>query len=124
VTTPSSRRTSPETNTNTSRLAGIITGHFRGRIVPRASELSLRLIVQDLIRHLRLRIRAATGGPRYGLLQKCAYRGVVFVALPLVAAVATGLAMSPAMSAANPFLSRIFGGSQSARTRPGWATRA
>ena len=39
---------------------------------------------------------------------------VVFLALPL--AVVTGLAMSPAITAAYPFLSGMFGGFQSART--------
>ena len=64
--------------------------------------------------HARLRIRAATGGPQYGLLQKCAYCSVVFLALPLI--VITGLTMSPAITAAYPFLLRLFGGYQSART--------
>ena len=95
-------------------LAGIFTGHFRRDVVPRAGELTPRLIAQDLKNHLRLKIRAATGGPHYGLLQKCAYCGVVFFALPL--AVVTGLAMSPPVTAAYPFLSAIFGGFQSART--------
>ena len=39
---------------------------------------------------------------------------MVFLALPL--AVVTGLAMSPAITAAYPFLSGMFGGFQSART--------
>ena len=95
-------------------LAGIFNNHFRRHILPRAGELSFRLIRQDLKNHLRLRIRAATGGPQYGLLQKCAYSGVIFLALPL--AVVTGLAMSPAITAAYPFLSGMFGGYQSART--------
>ena len=95
-------------------LSGIFTGHFRRHLVPRAGELTPRLIAQDLKSHLRLQIRSATGGPHYGLLQKCAYCGVVFVALPL--AVVTGLAMSPTITAAYPFLSGIFGGFQSART--------
>jgi len=38
----------------------------------------------------------------------------VFLGLPLM--VLTGWAMSPAMSAAYPFLPEIFGGTQSART--------
>jgi thiosulfate reductase cytochrome b subunit len=57
---------------------------------------------------------AATGGPPYGLLQKLAYSGVVFVALPLT--VVTGLTMAPAVTAAFPALLDLFGGSQSART--------
>jgi len=47
-------------------------------------------------------------------VQKCAYVAVVFLALPLAAI--TGLAMSPTITAAYPFLAEIFGGSQSART--------
>ena len=95
-------------------LAGIFTGHFRRHLLPRAGELTPRLLWKDLIGHMRLQILPATGGPPYGLLQKCTYVGVVFLALPMM--VVTGLAMSPAITAAYPFLSGIFGGSQSART--------
>ncbi len=48
------------------------------------------------------------------MLQKCAYSLVIFVAAPLM--VVTGLTMSPAVTAAFPFLLRLFGGYQSART--------
>lgn len=94
-------------------IIGVLTGHFRRHIVPRPKELRSSLW-RDVLDHARLRIRAATGGPNYGLLQKCSYFAVVFLALPLI--VVTGLAMSPAVTAAYPFLSRIFGGFQSART--------
>jgi len=50
----------------------------------------------------------------YGRLQGMTYALVVFVAAPLI--VFTGLAMSPALTAAFPFLLRLFGGQQSART--------
>lgn len=95
-------------------LAGIFTGHFRRHIVPRPAELTPDLFWRDVRDHALLRIRAATGGPHYGLLQKSAYFAVVFLALPLTGV--TGLAMSPAITAAYPFLSRMFGGFQSART--------
>ena len=95
-------------------LAGVFTGHFRRHLVPRPAELTPRQFWSDVREHARLRIRAATGGPHYGLLQKCSYFAVVFLALPL--AVVTGLAMSPAITAAFPFLSGMFGGFQSART--------
>ncbi len=94
--------------------AGLVTGHVKRHLVPGTGELSWRLLRSDLVSHLKLRIRPAQGGPPYGLLQKCAYVGVIFVALPLV--VITGLAMSPAINAALPFLSGAFGGVQSART--------
>jgi thiosulfate reductase cytochrome b subunit len=95
-------------------LAGLVSGHLRRHLVPRAGELTPRLLWQDLTSHLRLQIQPATGGPPYGLLQKCAYFAVVFLALPTM--VVTGLAMSPAITAAYPFLSGVLGGSQSART--------
>jgi thiosulfate reductase cytochrome b subunit len=53
-------------------------------------------------------------GPPYGPLQRCAYFGVAFIALPLL--VVTGLAMSPAVTAAYPLVASLWGGSQSART--------
>ena len=95
-------------------LAGISGGHFRSHIVPRRKELAPTLFWQDIVDHLRLRIPPASGGPHYGLLQKCAYSLVVFVAAPLI--VLTGLTMSPAVTAAFPLLLQVFGGYQSART--------
>jgi thiosulfate reductase cytochrome b subunit len=95
-------------------LAGIITGHFARHLVPRVGEFAAGRLWRDVKDHLALRIRPSSGGPGYGLLQKSAYFTVVFAALPL--AVATGLAMSPAVTAAYPFLSGMFGGFQSART--------
>jgi thiosulfate reductase cytochrome b subunit len=82
--------------------------------VPGRQELAPTLFWQDVVDHLQLRIPQASGGPRYGLLQKCAYSLVVFVAAPLI--VVTGLTMSPAVTAAFPFLLQVFGGYQSART--------
>lgn len=95
-------------------LIGLSDGHFRKHIWPRVRELAPHLVWRDVIDHLRWRIRPATGGPQYGLLQKCAYSFVVFIAGPMI--VATGLAMSPAVTAAVPPLSALFGGYQSART--------
>ena len=95
-------------------LTGIRSGHFRSHLLPRSADLAPRRFVRDIVDHLHLRIRTATGGPQYGILQKCAYSAVVFVALPL--SVLTGLTMSPAITAAFPFLLTMFGGYQSART--------
>jgi len=94
--------------------AGFVSGHFRRSLWPRAAELTAGDLWAEVVRHLRLQIRRATGGPQYGLLQKTAYSLVVFVALPL--AVLTGLAMSPRVAAAVPMLQSTFGGFQSART--------
>jgi thiosulfate reductase cytochrome b subunit len=95
-------------------LLGISRGHFRAHFLPRRNELAPALLWKDVTDHLRWRIPPATGGPRYGLLQKCAYSLVVFVAAPLI--VLTGLTMSPAVTAAAPVLLQVFGGYQSART--------
>ncbi len=50
----------------------------------------------------------------YGVLQRLAYRGVVFVLFPSITV--TGLAMSPAIGAAAPAIVGALGGHQSART--------
>jgi thiosulfate reductase cytochrome b subunit len=92
-------------------LMGVISGHFNRRLWPK--EFSARMLASDLVNHIKMRVPSKAGQP-YGLLQKCAYVFVIFVALPL--AVITGLAMSPAITNEYPFLSGIFGGSQSART--------
>ena len=95
-------------------LIGLFAGHFRSHVWPRAGELGSRQFRREVADHLRFRIPAAGGGPKYGLLQKCAYSFVVFVVAPLM--IATGLTMSPAVTAAWPWLLDLFGGYQSART--------
>ena len=95
-------------------LLGFYSGHFRRHIWPRRKELTRKEFWKEVRDHLRLKIPPPTGGPRYGLLQKGSYALVIFVALPL--AVVTGLTMSPAVTAALPFLLDVLGGYQSART--------
>jgi thiosulfate reductase cytochrome b subunit len=92
-------------------LAG---GHLRRHLVPTPAQRSAAHLARELRDHLRLAIPPATGGPDYGLLQRLAYLGTIFVAAPL--AVLTGLTMSPAVTAALPALLTVFGGHQSART--------
>ncbi len=95
-------------------LAGIVSGHLSRDLLPSARELAPRAIWNDLKGHLRLQFGSAGGGPPYGILQRCAYASVAFIALPLM--FVTGLAMSPAVTAAYPMLLDLFGGYQSART--------
>ncbi|MEQ8686511.1 MAG: cytochrome b/b6 domain-containing protein [Imperialibacter sp.] len=95
-------------------IIGVFSGHFRNYIWPKRKELTPASVWRDMKNHLRMQIAPATGGPDYGLLQKLAYVMVIFLALPL--AVVTGLTMSPAITAAYPFLLKMFGGYQSART--------
>lgn len=95
-------------------IAGIFTGHLRKNLFPLGKELSPKLFLRDLISHLRMQIPPATNGPNYGLLQKSTYLVVIFFLMPLM--VMTGFTMSPAITAAYPFLLKIFFGAQSART--------
>jgi thiosulfate reductase cytochrome b subunit len=93
-------------------ITGFFSKHFWRNLLPR--ELTFKLLKRDLSDHLRMRIPPGTGGPQYGLIQKSTYVFVIFILLPL--AVMTGFTMSPAITAAYPFLLDLFGGSQSART--------
>lgn len=73
---------------------GLVTQHFRRNLVPD---------------------RAAAGGAEsYNRLQRATYLVVIFGLLPML--IWTGLAMSPAIAAAFPFVVTVFGGQQSART--------
>jgi thiosulfate reductase cytochrome b subunit len=95
-------------------IAGIFTGHFRKHLLPQTKEFSLRLFWSDIINHLRMQIPPASNGPHYGLLQKWSYVVVIFFLMPVI--VMTGMTMSPAITAAYPFLLKLFLGAQSART--------
>jgi len=93
-------------------LAGFFSGYFRKHLWPQSWKLShLR---EDLLRHWRWQIPSATGGPDYGALQRLSYLAVIFILMPLIAM--TGMTMSPAITAAHPWLLTIFLGAQSART--------
>jgi thiosulfate reductase cytochrome b subunit len=95
-------------------LFGIFTGHFRKHIIPGRTDRSWSLFLRDVRDHFRLNMQQASVGSQYGLLQKTTYAGVVFIALPLM--VITGFTMAPAITNAFPFLLKLFGGYQSART--------
>ena len=94
--------------------ASLFTGHLRRDLLPKGEELHAKAFWSYVRDHLVLRITPAKGGPPYGVLQKLAYLGVVFIALPVM--VLTGLSMSPAVAAGWPWLPGLFGGTQSART--------
>lgn len=71
-------------------------------------------IWRDIVDHVQLRFPAGEASRRYSFLQKLAYAGVLFVALPLM--IVTGLAMSPGTDAWAPIVTEVFGGRQSARS--------
>jgi thiosulfate reductase cytochrome b subunit len=95
-------------------LFGVFSGHFRRDLAPSAGELRPRHVLRDIWNHLRLRRARGEAAKRYNLLQKLAYLLVIFLLLPVM--VLSGLTMSPAATAAFPFLFDLFAGRQSART--------
>ena len=95
-------------------LFGLFSGHFRRDLAPHRDQLHPRHIAADIGNHLRLRRPRGEAAKRYNVLQKLTYLAVIFLLLP--AMLASGLTMSPAVTAAFPFLFDLFGGRQSART--------
>jgi thiosulfate reductase cytochrome b subunit len=92
-------------------LYALLSRHLFRDLWPRVNDL--RHIPRSILDHLRFR-HAHDEGARYNVLQKLAYTGVVFGLAPV--AVLAGLAMSPQLDAAFPWLPALFGGRQSART--------
>jgi thiosulfate reductase cytochrome b subunit len=90
-------------------VTGLVNGHISRDLAPRLDDL--RRLPRDMVDHLKLRFHH-TGS--YNTLQKLAYAGVLLLLFPLM--IATGLAMSPSMNAAIPFLADMLGGRQTART--------
>lgn len=95
-------------------IVSLINRHFQRDLRIRRSELSRGHLIADFRSHLTLRFHDPDNPRAYNIFQKISYAGVIFVLLPLV--IFTGLAMSPGMNAAWPWLLDIFGGRQSARS--------
>lgn len=91
--------------------AGLIDGHIRRDIAPKAAELTPAHLAKDIGDHLRLKL---PGGGAYNTLQKLSYLSVIAVLLPLM--LLTGLTMSPGFNAVAPVMLDLFGGRQSARS--------
>ena len=94
-------------------MASLFNRHWRD-LTPRAAELRPDHLWQEVKDHARLRFPSGEAALRYNSLQKISYFAVVALLIPIV--ILTGLAMSPAMDAAWPWLTQIFGGRQSARS--------
>ena len=95
-------------------LFGLFSGHFRRDLAPARDQLRPRNILREILDHLRFRRARGEEAKRYNVLQKFTYLAVIFLLLPTM--VLSGLTMSPAATAALPFLFDLFGGRQSART--------
>ncbi|MEX1180886.1 MAG: cytochrome b/b6 domain-containing protein [Cucumibacter sp.] len=90
-------------------LASLANRHFWADIVPKLADW--RRLGRDIGDHLRLRFHHRR---KYNALQKISYAVVLLIFFPVM--ILTGLAMSPGMDAAWPWLLEIFGGRQTART--------
>lgn len=94
-------------------LVSVFNGHIRRMIAMRRAEWHPRALWTTIVDHARFKFHTAAG-EAYNPLQKLAYIGVIFIALPLM--IITGLAMSPGTDAALHWPSIMFGGRQSARS--------
>jgi len=95
-------------------IAGLLTGHFRKNLWPRAGERSWRAYTGRMGSYLRRAPPDADEVHSYNVLQRTAYLMVIFALFPLV--IWTGLALSPAFNSAFPWAVNLLGGRQSART--------
>jgi Ni/Fe-hydrogenase b-type cytochrome subunit len=92
----------------------LVNGHLRRDLAPRREELKPGHLLADIRAHATLSFPRGEAARNYNTLQKLAYLGVLCVLLPVI--ILAGLAMSPAMDAAWPWLLDLFGGRQSARS--------
>ena len=95
-------------------IASLVNGHFRRDLRLRGRDVAPRALAHDVREHLAFRFHDPAHPAAFNPLQKIAYAGVIFGALPIV--IATGLTMSPAIVAGAPWLLDLFGGRQSARS--------
>lgn len=95
-------------------VASLMNRHFQRDLRVRAKEIAPRNLAADAAAHARFDFANHADPRAYNTLQKLSYVAVIFVLIP--AMILTGLAMSPAMDAAWPWLLDVTGGRQSARS--------
>jgi Ni/Fe-hydrogenase b-type cytochrome subunit len=95
-------------------IVSLLNRHLQRDLRVRRRDISAGHLLADIRAHLALRFHDPEAPGEYNALQKLSYVAVIFVALPLV--ILTGLALSPGMDAAWPWLLDLFGGRQSARS--------
>lgn len=95
-------------------IVSLLNRHFQRDLAMRGRDISAAHLAADVRAHLDFRFHDPEAPCDYNALQKLSYVAIVFVAIPLV--ILTGLALSPAMNAAWPWLLEVFGGRQSARS--------
>ena len=95
-------------------VASLVDRHFQRDLRVRKDEVAPRTLWEDTKAHLAFRFHDPARPGAYNTLQKLSYVATIFVLLPLL--IFTGLAISPGMDAAWPWLLDVFGGRQSARS--------
>jgi len=95
-------------------IGNLLNGHIRRDLLPTADQLTRKHLWHEIIEHARLRFPKGEEARRYNVIQKFTYLAVIFGVLPLM--ILTGLTMSPAVNAGQPWLVEVFGGRQSARS--------
>lgn len=95
-------------------IASLINRHFRRDLHIRRGEVTMAHLAEDVRDHLAFRFHDEDDPGRYNTLQKLSYVAVVFVLLPI--AIFSGIALSPGLNAAWPWMLDLFGGRQSARS--------
>lgn len=97
-------------------VSGILTQHFRVRLLPAPADLSLRNLRTSVLDHLLFNRPGSLNkaDEAYNVLQRLSYLSVIIVFFPMT--IITGLAMSPVITSVIPQIVTIFGGHQTART--------
>lgn len=95
-------------------ISSLINRHFQKQLTIRAHEITPGHLWYDIKEHLALRFHDPKDPGAFNVLQKIAYASAIFIMIPAI--IFTGLAMSPGMDAAWPWLIELFGGRSSARS--------
>lgn len=95
-------------------LHGLVSGRLWREILPKRRHLTRAHLWHDIVEHVKLNFPKGEAALSYAVLQRFAYAGVTLIIIPTV--ILTGLAMSPGMDAAWPWLDALWGGRQSARS--------
>ncbi len=95
-------------------ISSLINRHFQRDLRIRARELAPSHLWYDIKEHLAFRFHDAENPAAFNVLQKFAYVAAIFIFIPMI--ILTGLAMSPGMDTAWPWLTDIWGGRASARS--------
>jgi len=93
-------------------VVAIANGHIRRDLRTRLQEWQPTAVWADIRAHLHFDFHRE--GSKYNFLQRASYGLVLFILLPLM--IFTGMAMSPGLEGAWPWMADLFGGRQSARS--------